>query len=788
MKRIFTIMILAVMVMFVSAQPIKYNRLKIQVNEEQLIEIAKTGIDITEGEYKPGKHLIIELSENETSGIDELGLSFEVLIEDVTKYYVERNAGKSLNIDDYKGLSEWEVPENFTFGSMSGHATYDEVVDHLDNMYNLFPELITQKESIGQSGEGRDLWLVKISDNPNITEGEPEVLYTSLHHAREPAGLMTNLFFMYYLLENYDSDPMIQALVDNTELYFLPVINPDGYVFNEQNNPSGGGMWRKNRTDNGVTGCEGVDLNRNYDFMWGLDNIGSSPDPCDATYRGESAFSELETQAIRDLCIAHNFVNIMNYHTYGNLLLYAWGYTDEPCEDDATFYAHSVLYTADNNYEYGAGSTTIYPTNGGSDDWMYGEQETKNKIFAYTPELGNGSDGFWCAIDRIVPIAQENMIMNILSAAFAGWYAEVEVESFPLVSETDGFLNYDITRLGLKDGGTFTVDINPLSNMIISGPEQKIYSGMEVLETITDSIPYMLNIGTPSGTQLQFEISVNHGDFILVDTITKVFGEAVVVFDDPCNDMVNWVSPFWDNISSTYVSPTASITDSPEGNYPNSHLSASIMDGEIDLMEAGFAMLTFEAKWEIETGYDYVQLMISNNGGTSWEALEGSHTVSGTSYQAQGEPVYDGFQLDWIQEQVDLSAYVGSVVTFRFLIKSDGSVTEDGFYYDDFRISTVEISPVGIENSIQINPGIMLSNPIPNPAFDHTIIHYSSQHSLDNASLNVYNSSGQRIVKHKLTQDKGQLQINTGDWETGIYYYCIESSKFQSRTEKLIVY
>lgn len=787
MKKLILFLMLIAIVINTYGQQSKYSRVKILANEQQLLEIAHAGIDVTEGELKPGQFLITELSEKELLRIDGLQLEYEVLIEDIAKYYVERNAGKSTDIEDYKGISDWGIPENFSFGSMSGHATFDEVVDHLDNMYDLFPDLITAKESLGQSGEGRDIWMVKISDNPTVNETEPEVMYTSLHHAREPAGLMTNLFFMYYLLENYESDPLIKALVENTELYFVPVINPDGYVYNETTNPNGGGMWRKNRFDNGIPDCEGVDLNRNYDYMWGLDNIGSSPDPCEATYRGETPFSELESQAIRDFCIEHEFVNILNYHTYGNLLLYAWGYTEELCEDDATFYAHSVLYTSDNNYEFGAGSTTIYPTNGGSDDWMYGEQTTKNKIFAYTPELGNSSDGFWCSIDRIIPIAQENMIMNILAAAFSGWYADVQVESFPLISETQSFLNFDITRLGLKDAGTYTVDVEPLSPMIISGPVQKTYDSMEILETISDSVPYSLNVGTPSGTQIQFEISVNNGDFILKDTITKVFGEAELLFEDLCEDMANWISTNWDITSTTYVSPMASITDSPEGNYPNNHISAVFVDTEVDLTEAGFAMLTYSAKWEIETGYDYAQIMISANGG-GWEALEGQYTITGNDYQATGHPLYDGFQTEWVQEEIDLTAYIGNVVTFRFLIKSDNSVTEDGFYFDDFRVSTVEVSPVGVYPAPKNNKGLILSDPIPNPASGVTRIYFSSDQPLYNSNFTLYNSSGQLMMSQKLSNSTGMLTINLKGLDPGIYYFRAEGSDYQSGSGKLIVY
>ncbi len=768
------------------AQQETYSRIRIHADEQQLVELAAAGIDITEGVLKPGVSLVTELSSAEILEVESLGLEYEVLIADVTKYYVDRNAGKSTDVSDYKGTSEWEVPENFTFGSMSGHATFDEAVDHLDNMYDLFPDLITQKESIGQTAEGREIWMVKISDNPTVNETEPEVLYTSLHHAREPAGLMTNLFFMYYLLENYDTDPFIQSLVDNTELYFVPVINPDGYVYNQTISPNGGGMWRKNRIDTGTPGCEGVDINRNYGYMWGLDNIGSSPDPCDATYRGEEPFSELETQAIRDLCESHEFVNVMNYHTYSNLLLYPWGYTEEPCEDDATFYAHSVLYTADSKYTFGAGSTTIYPTNGGSDDWMYGEQDTKDKIFAYTPELGGGSDGFWCAIDRIIPIARENMIMNVLAAAFAGWYADVVVDPFPLVSETQSHLRYDITRLGLMDGGTFTLTFEPLSDMIISGPVEKTYSGMEILESIADSVEYTLNVGTPSGTQLTFLLTVDNGQYVTTDTITRIFGVAEVLFEDDCNTLGNWISPTWNVTTSSYVSPTGSITDSPFGNYPNSHLGGVIMTETVDLGEAGFAMLDFNAKWEIEPGYDYVQLMISINGGTTWEALEGKYTVTGNSNQAEGQPLYEGFQVEWVQELIDLTDWLGNEVTFRFILKSDSWINEDGFYFDDFRISTVEVSPVGTGGS-GVSGTQVLDGPYPNPAAGQVAFGYSNPRPGQEMMLRIFDATGSVVAQQRLDQASGTISIDLSGWSPGIYFYSLDNGNGQLDSGKMAV-
>ena len=107
--------------------------------------------------------------------------------------------------------------------------------------------------------------------------------------------------------------------------------------YNRSTNPSGGGMWRKNRRNNG-DGTYGVDLNRNFGFAWGYDNLGSSPTPGSETYRGPSAFSEPESQAVRDLALLKNYKTHFNLHSYQNAFLYPWG---------SVSYTHLTLPTSD---------------------------------------------------------------------------------------------------------------------------------------------------------------------------------------------------------------------------------------------------------------------------------------------------------------------------------------------------------------------------------------------------------------------------------------------------------
>ncbi|GAB4313269.1 MAG: hypothetical protein Kow00127_04180 [Bacteroidales bacterium] len=760
MKYLFSILLL-VQVSVIAFGQETWSKARVFTENHNLNELAALGIDITEGTFKKGVYFESDFSSAQLAKIEVAGFRYQILVDDVSSWYRERNEGKSFNVADYfKGTTQWPVPENFQLGSMGGHATFDEAVAALDEMHTLYPDLISQKQSIGQSIEGREIWMVKISDHPGVQEDEPEVLYTAIHHAREPAGLMNLLYYMWYLLENYESDPLIQQIVDTTQLYFVPVVNPDGYVYNQTTNPGGGGMWRKNRRNNSGTSCMGVDINRNYGYMWGLDNNGSSPDPCDEDYRGEAAFSEPETAAIRDFVEAHEFVNALNYHTYSNLLLYAWGYTPDPSPDDDLFYAHSQLYTQDNHYTFGPGSTTIYPTNGGSDDWMYGEQSTKPKILAYTPELGGSDDGFWCPVDRIVPIAQENMIQNILAALFAGQYASVQDLSPTVNPSVSSAVDFSFKRLGLKDGGTYSVSLIPASGWVTSTGAPVIFNNPGLLDEESGSISYELDPAIPQGTAYQLVLQVDNGSFIFNDTLNKVFGTLQTLFEDDATTLDNWTPGNWGITSQNYVSPPSSITDSPNGDYGNNQINVCQLNEGIDLANAVYAQLTFNARWEIEQGWDYVQLLVSADNG-SWTPLAGQYTVTGNGNQAPGQPLYDGFQTEWVTESIDLSQFIGMQVKFRFLLKSDGWVTEDGFYFDDFTVQIIQPGTTDISAEPSHQFAVW-----PNPA-DRTLqVEFYEPLS---GTLELYNSQGERFYRTYVS-DTPRQRIDISSLPEGVWF------------------
>ncbi|MFH2037371.1 MAG: M14 family zinc carboxypeptidase, partial [Candidatus Zixiibacteriota bacterium] len=252
------------------------------------------------------------------------------------------------------------------------------------------------------------MWAVKISDNPMIDEDEPEILFTAGIHCREVITPEVLFYFMAHLLNNYGTDPEISKLVNGREIWFILACNPDGYYYNQITEPDGGGMWRKNRRNNG-DGYFGIDLNRNFSYQWGYDDEGSSSSTWSETYRGTGPFSEPETQNLRDFIIERNFIITVFFHSHGNLFLWPWAYDELFTPDEDIFSTIGDTIEGYNGYNPGPPWTSLYPVNGGSDDWIYAEQTLKQKTFAFTPEVGTDSDNFWPPLDRIAPLVEENL-------------------------------------------------------------------------------------------------------------------------------------------------------------------------------------------------------------------------------------------------------------------------------------------------------------------------------------------------------------------------------------------
>jgi len=755
-----------------------FYKLKINYsNGEDLIELANNGVCIDHGFNKKNHFFISDFSASDLDKIKSLGFTYEILIEDVTSFYQNRNKSElKLKSNEYciDENNDYITPNNYDIkdgNDFGGFYTYEEMLDELDDMYSQYPNLITQRTDlkdeeyiesphIHETYEGRFLQLVKISDNPQTNEEEPQILYTALHHAREPGSMQQLIYFMWYLLENYESNDSIKQIIDNSELYFVPCVNPDGYVYNQTNEPNGGGMWRKNRRDN-----HGVDNNRNYSFIdengnevW--NTSGTTGNPNGNTYAGNEPFSEAENRAIRYLVESKNFKLALNNHTYGNLLLYPYGYDyNQPTEDNEIYEFISSELVSENNYD-NIISADLYPAAGDSDDFMYGmltteDNQTREKIFAMTPEIGSS---FWPQSSTIEDLCMGMIKLNLTAAKMIGNYARLKDNSSTFINNLNFESNFIFQRLGISNNSEFSVSIIPISSNIESVSSTITINSAQIGEAINDSFDISLNESIQEGENVIYKYLLNNGLYDEEITVTKIYGQTQTIIEDDSDNYVNhWHDDSeWSNTYEEYFSPQTSITDSPYSNYSNNSEEIIQLIDPINLSGFVYAEINFDAKWNIESGYDYVQLEISNDNGNSWIPQCGKYTRKGieTHDFALDEPLYDGNQPQWINETVSLTDYLNEDIFIRFKLYTDGGLRRDGFYFDNFKIKGVSEN-LGISEIEQVSFNIY-----PNPTGNY--INIRSEVKIN--KLEIFDLMGKKLLEiEKENIDRARLpKINSG--------------------------
>ena len=402
--------------------------IKVEVaGREDVQKLANMGLDIWE--YREGG-LIIQVTDDERSQIQESGFTVEIIAEDADEY-IDRIRREQISLFDEPTSAKYH--------------SYDEVVAELTALED---SGVAKTYIIGGTHEGRDIWAVRISDNPSEDENEPGALFMGGQHAREWIGIEVPLYIAKYLTGNYDIDENIKWLVDNSDIWIVPLVNPDGYEFSRTNSRS----WRKNRRDNG-DGSFGVDLNRNWGYMWG--GTGSSGDPSNSGYRGPSAFSEPETQAMRDLILAHDFRFLMDYHSWGQMIYSPWGYTFDPCPDAIPI--STMKLRIRETIEQTSGAIYIdwlewpgtYTTSGDSTDWGYGECG----IYSFGIELGPESGGAIPPENLIGIICEENLPAALYLMSYAA--ADYGIEN---LTTGKTYSNIQLAVDEASDGDEIVVD------------------------------------------------------------------------------------------------------------------------------------------------------------------------------------------------------------------------------------------------------------------------------------------------------------------------------------------
>jgi carboxypeptidase T len=278
----------------------------------------------------------------------------------------------------------------------SNYHNYAEMLADMQAVAAAHPDTV-RLFSIGNSWEGRVLHGARVSNDATDNLTEPGVLFVGLHHAREHLTVEVVLSLLHLFAES--NNRKVRQLVQTRQIYIVPNLNPDGGEYDIATGQYR--FWRKSRQPTPQPGVYGTDENRNYSYKWGCCG-GSSGNPGSDTYRGPSAFSAPEDARLSEFVIAHkNIKTAISYHSYGNLILYPYGYTYDDVPADMNAIDHQAFVAIANEMQRTTGyhaqqGSDLYITDGDFNDWMYGAE----RRYAFTIELGGG--GFYPG-DEIIP-------------------------------------------------------------------------------------------------------------------------------------------------------------------------------------------------------------------------------------------------------------------------------------------------------------------------------------------------------------------------------------------------
>jgi len=769
-------------------------RVKIFINsQEDIGRLYSYGITVDEYFGNGKSEIILEMNYDEFLRLKSSGFRYEVLIDNIKEYYDNQPPLSAADIQKNNVIMRADGINSYTLGTMGGYHKYTEIINVLDTMRLLYPNLITAKQVVGTSYESRTIYAVKISDNPDINESstEPAVYYDGIHHAREPMSMEVQLYYMWYLLDNYATNSEVQHIVNNREIFFVPIVNPDGYVYNQTTNPNGGGSWRKSRGVNLGSTCLGTDLNRNYNVGWGVGS-GSSSNPCSDTYRGSAPASEPETQAMK--------IYIASKHPKIGLSLHsAAGYNLNPYSYNDIVVAYSMYqdfsseFGATNQFLYGNVKEMLgYYSAGTTRDWMHDSVG----MYAWTSEMEGSS--FWPSSSNIIPMCSRYLPTMKLVSYFGGAYSKMQ--SFTIGG--NGWASKNDTLqliLAIRNKGLGSTSKNVVVDLTST------YLG---LTTIVGSVNYdsiqARQTKTNSANPFKFQIpaTANIADNMMF--VAKVKQENVVVssdtffvtvgkteelfFDNAENGIGNWTSTSnklqWD---SSYVSSwkgSHSIADSRYGNSQNSTQSYLTLNNQINLSGKTNPRLEYAIKLATETGYDYVRIQISTNNGSTWTSIAGRYTTTFSS-----QPSYIGLKY-WVYEQINLTPYIGQNIKVRFYLYTDSGQPGDGVYIDDIRVIEYKDVATGIsQNGNEIPKTFSLEQNYPNPFNPSTKIKFNIP-SNQFVTLKIFDLSGREmtsLVNESLQPGYYEVQWNANNFASGVYFYKITAGNFEDTKLMLLV-
>jgi len=258
--------------------------------------------------------------------------------------------------------------------------------------------------SVANTFENREVYALRFSTGKLA----PAFVFLGCHHAREWMSVEVPLQLAIELATS--NDPKVADFLSKYDIWVVPILNPDGHQFSIDESR----LWRKNRSKQQAS-TVGVDLNRNYDVHWRGEGASSNSDS--DVFCGPKAFSEFETQWVRDLSTSTPIFGLISYHTFGGLILYPWGYTAStpPFEDKLAKIARGMAALSgpaksrDTEFDYKPDQAAgLYEAAGECTDYLFLNHGT----IGFTVELGPSYGSFVNESSEIEPTLKQVMPFN----------------------------------------------------------------------------------------------------------------------------------------------------------------------------------------------------------------------------------------------------------------------------------------------------------------------------------------------------------------------------------------
>lgn len=769
-----------------AADPFERTPHKIYLKDEtSLRELAELPLDIDRSSVDGGLTVEAYLNPDEAELLKALGYRVEPIPNEAREMFL-------------KLMRETEG----THDPMRDYHTYDEMVAELQSIAAANPDLC-QLNNVGPTVQGRALWFMKISDNVDMEEDEVEFKYIAAMHGDEVVGKEMCMYLINYLVDEYGIDPTVTDLVNETEIWIMPSMNPDGTAMGIRYN------------------ANGVDLNR--DFPDRVD------DPVNTT-----AGRQIETADVMNWNFDHQPMFSANFHGGALVANYPWDHSFDPqanyahTDDQDVFLAAAETYSwyntpmwNNNTGPFNNGTVNgvdWYQISGGMQDWNYvwmGDMEITMEISNVKWPSSSTLPGFWednresmlaymqfshRGIRGIVtdattglPLSAEVMVPNrddfvaFTDPEIGDYHRVLMPGTHDLDITSFGYWPAHLTGIEVQEGEATRADaaLEPadlmtftgtLHNPIGGGLAARLYlldtpyepvetnaSGEFTFASIYEGEYTLRIVNLGDGAILQFPITLTTGMNPL-----ELWGPVVIFYDGFEAGLPSWTAQGTWGTSGNAYSGSLSASDSPGGNY-GSNLNISLtQNATFDLTAYDYAALSYYATFNCETNYDTLFAEVSTNG-SDWNKIN----------------YHNSKQSWWSLEVRDLVDYmVTASLGLRYRLWTDGSVTRDGGFVDDVRISTASLTPFGQTVTIALTPyGTPIIIPPSGGSFDFNIAAENSSGTPVTAdvwcdvTLPSGSPYGPTLAPATITLNAGQslnrdrMQIVPGGAPAGTYQY-----------------